>query len=91
MTNLQTITIRALSDSSAARKYCHEIEWMFTESGLTRRQIVPHFIAIERDMETPPFGIWLVEVIIEDEEAQIAKAQGRKVFRIDEQANYKRI
>lgn len=90
MENLQIIAIPALSDSSAARKYCHEIEWTVTEIGLTRRQITPHYIAIDRDMESRPFGIWLVEVIIE-EEVQIAKTQGRSVFRIDEQADYKRL
>lgn len=91
MKNLQTRTICALSDLSAARKYCHEIEWVFTEIGLTRRQIVPHYIAIERDNELRGSGIWIVEVIIDEKEAQIAKSQGRKVFRIDKQANYQRL
>ena len=89
--NPQRIEIEEPSIGSAARRYCHIIEWTFTEIGLTRRQIVPHFIAIERDMVFAPRAIWIVEVIIDEEEAQIAKAQGRRVYRIDEQADYKRL
>lgn len=89
--NPQRLEIEALSIVSAAREYCHIIEWVFTEIGLTRRQIVPHFIAIERDMDFAPRAIWTVEVIIDEREAQIAKAQGRRVYRIDEQASYKRL
>lgn len=86
------IEIAERSESNAARRYCHGIEWTITAIGrLTRRQIVPHFIAIERDLESLPFGIWRVEVIIDEKEAQIAKAQGRKVYRIDEQGGYTRI
>lgn len=75
--NPQRLEIEELSIGSAAREYCHRIEWTFTE--------------IERDMEYDPRAIWIVEVIIDEEEAQIAKAQGRKVYRIDEQATYKRL
>ena len=89
--NPQRIEIEELSIGSVARKYCHEIEWVFTEIGLTRRQIVPHFIAIERDMDFAPRAIWIVEVIIDEKEAQIAKSQGRRVYRIDEQADYRRL
>lgn len=89
--NPRRVEIEALSIGSAAREYCYIIEWVFTEIGLTRRQIVPHFIAIERDMEYAPRAIWIVEVIIDEKEAQIAKAQGRRVYRIDEQADYRRL
>ena len=89
--NPRRVEIEELSIGSAAREYCHRIEWVFTEIGLTRRQIVPHFIVIERDMDFDPRAIWIVEVIIDEEEAQIAKAQGHRVYRIDEQANYKRL